>query len=81
MHKTRTLTAALLLALMGLALLPAPALAQDPGCGNLQPLCDVIEEVGDGITPVTDELDPVVDEEDAHGSGAGPHGCPLRRVT
>ena len=57
MRTTRT-AAAVLLALLCLALFPAPAMAQG-GCGDFAPLCDVIEEIGGGLDPVEDGLDPV----------------------
>lgn len=61
--RVRMLAAALMLALLGLALLPGPVLAQtDPQeCGNFAPLCEGLQEVGDGIAPITDGLDAVTD--------------------
>ena len=55
--------AALMLALLGLALVPGPVLAQaDPeDCGNFAPLCEGLQEVGNGIAPITDGLDAVTD--------------------
>lgn len=61
--RVRMLSAALMLALLGLALLPGPVLAQtDPEeCGNFAPLCEGLQEVGNGIAPITDGLDAVTD--------------------
>ena len=61
--RVRMLSAALMLALLSLALLPGPALAQtDPEeCGDFAPLCEGLQAVGDGISPITDGLDAVTD--------------------
>ena len=61
--RVRLFAAALMLALLGLALVPGPVLAQtDPEeCGNFAPLCEGLQEVGNGIAPITDGLDAVTD--------------------